>query len=1029
MDFQVIDIDTFEDREGNCIIRMFGRSSTGEAVTLHVHDGFMPFCYLDAPPTPNNFTIQHELTERLESAHTWRHATNKERKQMARKRRRMNDSDSDDESHDDDDDDDSDDNGGGQKSKVMIVVDHVVRKNIMHFQEDTGHFYRVSTNNPCHISRLRWIIEGARAHSLGYHTYECSVPLVIRYMVEKEVSGACWIHVRDAKKGKDDAHYEASDITPHPPNDPKWCHIADFVILSFDIECKGRQGVFPDPKYDPVIQIASVVRVGEAAAETIIMTLGTCAAINGANVCSFESEKDLLMAWRDLVMRWDPDILVGYNILQFDLPYLLDRAQTLGCYDFSKLSRVPGHVSTVKSTKFQSNQSGGQDKKLVDIPGRFILDMIVVVRANYKLHSYSLNSVSTHFLGDQKEDIHHSQISVLQDGTDIDRRRLATYCIKDADLPLRLMAKLLTIPNYVEMSRVTGVPLSYLLTRGQQIKVFSQILREAKKLGYVVPDVPRRTGGEVSYTGATVIEPKRGFYTCPIATLDFASLYPSIMIAHNLCFTSFIPKDRIAETLDILRARFPGLADEDLVTRTPSGDTFVKRQVCDGILPMILRNLLAARKVAKNEMAKATNDPMLRAVLDGRQNALKISANSVYGFTGASTGKLPLMEIASSVTSFGRQMIERTKQFVEREYVGSVVVYGDTDSVMVKFAGDGLTIAQAMELGAEAAGKVSKIFVTPIKLEFEKVFSPFLLVQKKRYAGLKFSKSADKPDSMDVKGMETVRRDNCPLTRETLQKVLDLILKTGSTDAAERYVKDIVESLLTNKIDMSKLIITRGLAKFEYKSKMPHAILAQKLAKRDPGSAPKVGDRVPYVMIAGDGLSSERAENPMYALEHDLPIDIHYYLDNQLKKPLIRTFGLFLGEDTESRLFMGDHTRKLRKVVSTKSQTGILRFARQVETCLGCRVGGTGIHQGLCATCEPRRREVMAREIDKFNEVEEAHRTCWIRCQRCQGTTQTLIVCAADDCSNFYKRQVEKVKFQKAQQVMQRLGAWDTWEV
>lgn len=192
-----------------------------------------------------------------------------------------------------------------------------------------------------------------------------------------------------------------------------------------------------------------------------------------------------------------------------------------------------------------------------------------------------------------------------------------------------------------------------------------------------------------------VIEPTRGYYTDPVATLDFASLYPSIMMAHNLCYSTLVPSYRAKH-----------FNQEDLI-RTPNGDLFVKQSTKKGLLPLILEELIAARKRARQELAKTT-DPFQKAVLDGRQLALKISANSVYGFTGAQVGQLPCLAISSSVTAYGRVMIEATKDYVLKKYnkengykFDSQVIYGDTDSVMVKFGVP--NIEEAMKLGKEAA--------------------------------------------------------------------------------------------------------------------------------------------------------------------------------------------------------------------------------------------------------------------------------------------------------------------------------------
>ena len=194
--------------------------------------------------------------------------------------------------------------------------------------------------------------------------------------------------------------------------------------------------------------------------------------------------------------------------------------------------------------------------------------------------------MSAHFLGEQKEDVHHSVISELQEKDEFTRRRLAVYCLKDAYLPLRLMDKLMCLFNLTEMARVTGVPITFLFTRGQQIKVASQLYRKARNHNLVIP-VDRHKSNEGQYEGAVVIEPTRGFYKEPIATLDFASLYPSIMMAHNLCYSTLVPKWQ--------RKNY----DENDITETPNGDLFIKSSKKKGILPMILEELIGARKRAK----------------------------------------------------------------------------------------------------------------------------------------------------------------------------------------------------------------------------------------------------------------------------------------------------------------------------------------------------------------------------------------------------------------------------------------------
>ena len=391
--------------------------------------------------------------------------------------------------------------------------------------------------------------------------------------------------------------------------------MAPLRVLSFDIECQGRKGHFPEPEKDPVIQIANVISVYGEKAPLVqnVFTLKGCLPIVGAQVIPSDDEASMLMKWRSFLQASDPDIITGYNVQNFDLPYLLDRAETLGkkskiLSGFAHWGRIQNAKAKKKETTFQSAAYGRRNNTETTVEGRVIFDMLPYMQRNHKLSSYSLNSVCAEFLGQQKEDVHHSIISDLQNGTDQDRHRLATYCLKDALLPQRLMDKLSVLVNNVEMARVTGVPVSFLITRGQQIKVFSMILRKCRKENLLVPTL-RKSGGasdDVGYEGATVLDPVKNYYQVPIATLDFASLYPSIMQAWNLCYSTLVnPRD--------VKNLSP-----DQYKRSENGNVFVHSHVKKGILPTILEELLSARKRAKKDMKNAPTE-FERSVQNGRQ--------------------------------------------------------------------------------------------------------------------------------------------------------------------------------------------------------------------------------------------------------------------------------------------------------------------------------------------------------------------------------------------------------------------------
>jgi DNA polymerase delta subunit 1 len=589
------------------------------------------------------------------------------------------------------------------------------------------------------------------------------------------------------------------------------------------------------------------------------------------------------------------------------------------------------------------------------------------------------------------------------------------------------------------MSRVTGVPLEYLLRRGQQIKVMSMLLRKSGPMHLLVPSLPRTgpqgpEGGEgETFEGATVIEPVRGYYDEPVATLDFASLYPSIMMAHNLCYSTLLAKD---DVFDLSQSKaecerrgvaWPVLKmAAESFERTPDEDFyFVRSTQRKGILPLILEEILAARKRAKSDMAKAT-DPFTIAVQNGRQLALKVSANSVYGFTGATVGKLPCLEISGSVTAYGREMIATTKELVERQYTvengyahTATVIYGDTDSVMVRFGTDDL--AEAMRLGNEAAKFISTHFLDPIKLEFEKVYHPYLLINKKRYAGLLWTKT-DQYDKMDTKGLETIRRDNCLMVSNVVRDCLHKLLIERDVPGAVATAKSVIANLLQNKLDLSLLVISKSLSKeaSAYDNKQAHVELAERMRKRDPATAPAMGDRVPYVIIkAAKGAKAyEKAEDPLYVLENDIPLDYQYYLENQLEKPLTRIFEPIMGDC--AALFSGDHTRNI--VVPTPKSGGIMNFAIKREVCVGCRTALASNETTVCARCRPYEAEIYQQMLATANALEQQFSRVWTQCQSCQGSFHQTVLCTSRDCPVFYARQKVQKDLKLANQSLEKFN-------
>ncbi|PNS19261.1 DNA polymerase delta catalytic subunit [Sphaceloma murrayae] len=997
--FQQIDAEEGTLHGGKTTVKLFGVTQTGHSVLLHCTD-FLHYLYTPAPVSFSKNDCD-PFKAYLET-------------QMA------------------------------QHQPAIYSVQMVLRENLYGFQgNQKSPYLKITVTDPKFINKLRTTIETGNANYKalwksadgGVVTFD-SIQYVLRFMIDTSMAGMSWVEVpagkyhmipqRDRHSNcQIEAYVHYRDLIAHP-SDGEYLKMAPLRVLSFDIECAGRKGIFPEPNIDPVIQIANVVtRYGEEKPFVRnVFCLDTCSLIVNTQIFEHDREEKMLMAWRDFVEEVDPDVIIGYNISNFDFPYLLDRAKHLKVGKFPFLSRLKNVQSHAKDTNFSSKQMGNRDTKSTNTNGRLQLDLLQLIQRDYQLRSYTLNSVCAHFLGEQKEDVHHTIITELFNGTPESRRRLAVYCLKDAYLPQRLMDKLMCLVNYTEMARVTGVPFNYLLSRGQQVKFISQLFRKALEQQLVIPNL-RTDSSEDQYEGATVIEPTRGYYDVPVATLDFASLYPSIMQAHNLCYTTLLNKNAV-EKLNMKK-------DEDYIV-TPNGDMFATAKVRKGLLSQILEELLSSRKAAKKAMGSET-DPFKKAVLNGRQLALKISANSVYGLTGATVGKLPCLAIASSTTSYGRQMIEKTKEEVEKKYTiangythDAQVIYGDTDSVMIKFGPNDLP--KVMALGEEAAGYVSAKFIKPIKLEFEKVYYPYLLINKKRYAGLYWT-NPNKFDKMDSKGIETVRRDNCRLVQTVIETSLRMLLIDQDVQGAQDYVKETISSLLQNRVDMSNLVITKALTKNDYAAKQAHVELAEKMKKRDAGSAPALGDRVAYVIVKGAGGSKnyEKAEDPIFVLENNIPIDTKYYLDNQLAKPLGRIFEPILGEKKAAQLLTGEHTRAIS--VAAPTMGGLMKFAKKTETCMGCKKPLTlGSEKGgaVCENDRPRLGELYQKTLGKVAELEVRFARLWTQCQRCQGSMHNEVICSSRDCPIFYMRMKAKKDVEDAGKELGRFdrdqGLW-----
>ncbi len=753
--------------------------------------------------------------------------------------------------------------------------------------------------------------------SIKLKMYESNLDPVLRLMHRTGIQSTGWLDSGDECYSAHNAHVDIDLECKNwrkltPVENPE---TAPFVVASVDIECNSSTGKFPDADIegDACFQIAiSLCKFGsdQPYDKTCLCYKNTDPNLEGSNVISYATEREMLEAFRDYLHEKDVDIITGWNIFGFDLEYLMKRAIVTKCnLKFFQLSKLRGYNCELKLKKLSSSALGDNDLKLVSMPGRFIFDLFHEVKKGYKLDSYKLDNVSKLYLGDNKIDMPAKEMFArYKEGDPVKLREVAEYCIKDTLLPHRLLSKMCILINLLEMAKATWVPLCFLVERGQQIKVFSQLTKKAREMGFMVPTIQYGQLAEQGYEGATVLDAQKGAYYKPITALDFEGLYPSIMMAHNLCYSSLV--------MDPKYENVPGIEYETFEIPVPSkveGQPPTKRmckfaQGVPTLLPSILIELKQFRKQAKKDMAASTG--ALQAMYNGKQLAYKISMNSVYGFTGASKGILPCVNIASTVTTKGRSMIDQTKEYVEKHFPGSRVRYGDTDSVMVEFdVGDrkGIeAVEYSWEIGERAAEECTALFKKPNNLELEKVYWPYFLYSKKRYAAKLWTQGKDgkmNMDYIDVKGLQLVRRDNTAHVREVCKELLDVVLESSDTEPPKALALQRALELIEGDVPNEKLTLSQGLSD-SYKVKgnsvsvnspgivdinQAHVQVVRKMRERQPGSEPQSGDRVPYILVKTEDPKAkafEKSEDPRYAKDNNVPVDYEYYFMNKFLNPV-----------------------------------------------------------------------------------------------------------------------------------------------
>ncbi|MGD8115744.1 DNA polymerase II [Vibrio sp. TRT 29B02] len=696
----------------------------------------------------------------------------------------------------------------------------------------------------CYTTTIKHSQQLSRALQLADITVlEDDIRLADRYLMERFIKGGV----------------EFSGIEQLAPQSRRFTSVKcrqgsytpDLKVVSLDIEC-SEKGILYSIGLDSPMD-SRVIMIGDKQpAETPIEWV--------------KDEKALLNALVSWFQKYDPDVVIGWNVIDFDFRLLHKRAE----WNQVKLMIGRGRQASFFRTSNTTQQA------FVSVPGRVIMDGIDTLKtATYHFRRWSLESVSQELLGEGKQ-IHnvHDRMDEINQMFRRDKPSLAKYNLQDCILVNKIFAHTHLLEFAIERSRLTGVELDRV---GGSVAAFTNLyLPQIHRAGYVAPNLQPENW--LASPGGYVMDSIPNLYDS-VLVLDFKSLYPSIIRSF------LIDPIGLIEGLQLEVGRKASQA----VPGFRGGQFHRSRH----FLPEMIENLWAARDAAKKNNEKAFSQ------------AIKIIMNSFYGVLGSSGCRFFDTRLASSITMRGHEIMKQTKKLIEDK--GYRVIYGDTDSTFVSLNGQ-FSQQQADEIGLELVNYINQWWTThlaqeyqldsTLELEYETHYKKFLMPtirgqetgSKKRYAGLIGEGDSER---IIFKGLESARTDWTPLAQEFQQTLYSMIFHGENPSD---YVREFVEQTKAGKFD-DKLTYQKRLRRrlHEYQKNVPPQVRAARMADEmnaqlgRPLQYQNKG-QIEYVITLAGPEPKEYQKNP---------IDYQHYIDKQLK-PVGEAILPFIGIDFSS---------------------------------------------------------------------------------------------------------------------------------
>ncbi|XP_038890095.1 DNA polymerase zeta catalytic subunit isoform X2 [Benincasa hispida] len=835
------------------------------------------------------------------------------------------------------------------------------------------------------------------------------------------------------------------------------------TLLSVEVQAECRGDLRPDPRLDAVKMIALAIQTDSGPIVEVVLIF--CTNIDsskrnrdgiGYNVLVHHEEKSLFRSFMKIIYLTDPDILIGWDIQGSSLGFLAERASQLGINLLNKISRTPDEAKMLDGNSNTQTEIPGilvselvnSDSAVVEdvvedmivedewgrthasgihIGGRIVLNLWRLMRNEVKLNIYTLEAVAEAVLRRKLPYIHHRVLTQwFNSGPRQARFRCIEYVTERAKLNLQLLMTLDMINRTSELARVFGIEFFSVLSRGSQYRVESMLLRLAHSQNYlaVSPGNLQVASQPAMECLPLVMEPESGFYADPVVVLDFQSLYPSMIIAYNLCFCTCLGKVAPSKvnTLGVIsyspeRQVLDELKDQILFT--PNGVMYVPPKVRKGILPRLLEEILLTRIMVKQGMKKlASSQKVLQRVFNARQLALKLIANVTYGYTAAGfSGRMPCAELADSIVQCGRRTLESAISFVNsQEKWKAKVIYGDTDSMFVLLKGH--TVEQAFGIGQEIASAVSAMNPNPVTLKMEKVYAPCFLLTKKRYVGYSFESPEQIEPTFDAKGIETVRRDTCAAVAKTMEQSLRLFFEHQDISEIKTYLQRQWKRILSGRVSIQDFVFAKEVRLGTYRTRGPSslppaAIVATKAMRIDPRAEPRYAERIPYVVIYREpgARLADMVVDPMDLLAVDSPHRLNslYYINKQIIPALQRAFGLVGANLNQWFLEMPRPVREVffKQPLSTANPNRTrIDYYYLSKHCILC---GELVQtsSNLCNQCLQNEAAATTAIIIKTSKLESEMQHLAAICRHCggaDGIVECGVKCISLACSVFYER-------------------------